>query len=283
MNIFKPLLALLSLTVVILTGCGDSGYQRDGSDWTYDGIPFAPLDPTTFQPLDSRFARDARSGYYRGSEIAGSEGRTFESLSDNEARDQNSVFYCDTYRKGQEYWAYQHLRMTRIPEADPPTYRVLGYNYSRDAAQVYFEGVAFPVKDVATFEPFNRRFARDAKRGYFERAEIPGSDGPTFSMADDMDLEYARDQKTVYHAHTETTEPNKPPHRIVRTLSGVDMQKFRALGRGYASDGTHVWFRGELLSEADAPSFNVGSESPTIGDAQDRKGAWEQGRRKPAS
>jgi len=278
----KLLLALFSSVAVLLTGCGNSGYREKGLAWAHDGIPFTPLDPKTFKPLDDNFARDAKSGYYMGTSVLNSDGPTFEALSDHEARDRNSVYYCDTYRKAQEYWAFKRLNIFRIPSAEPATYKVLTHGYARDADHVFYEGLPFEVRSVATFEPLNRRFARDEKRAYFEKVEIAGSDGATFAMVSDTDLEYARDKNAAYHARTETTEPNRPK-LIVKTLRGASVASLRTLGRGYASDGKHVWYRGEPMNDAEASSFVVEQSSTVSEDAHDRLGAWQGGRRKLAN
>ena len=49
------LLALLSL---LLSGCGDSGYEKRDGLWHYDGQPLRRLkQPDQFKPLKGPFAR----------------------------------------------------------------------------------------------------------------------------------------------------------------------------------------------------------------------------------
>ncbi len=274
------ILAVLLGLLFGLAGCDGGSYTRNGLQWSYDGKPFTPDDPKTFRALDKHFARDAKRGYCRGSAIEGSDGASFEALSDHEARDLRTVYYCDTYRKGQEYWTVRYVRATPIQDAHAPSYRVLGFGYARDRTRAYEDGVGFTVRDAASFEPLGSQFARDSERGYFARAEIPGSHGPTFSP---IDTAYARDRTSVYHGHIETGTPGKEPYPVVRTLRGADAAALRVLGRGYASDTAHVWYDGAPVLHADAASFAVVEDIASDIDANDRTGAWKQGRKSAAA
>lgn len=275
---------LMLSAMVAMQGCdGNPGYQRSSATgWRYGDAIFSPKDPATFQPLGQYFGRDSQQGYCRDSPVEGSDGVTFEALSEHEARDQHSVYYCDTYRKSQEYWAYQHLRITIIAGADTATYHSLAYGYARDRHRAYDQGKPFAVRDALSFEPLSRRFARDSQRGYFERAEIPGSHGPSFSLLLE-DEGYARDRRQAWHGHIEVNQPNREPFPIVRALRGVDLDTLRALGRGYAVDARQVWYQGVPLSQADAASFTVRSAMADNVDAQDRSHLWQEGRIVPAT
>ena len=270
-------IGLCALTA--LCGCdGSAGYQRDGGGaWRYDGAAFVPAEPGTFKPLSRWFARDARQGYYRGSAVEGSDGATFEALSEHEARDSRAVYYCDTYRKAQEYWAYQHLRIAAIPGADAASYRVLAHGHARDRVRAYDQGEPFAVRDAATFEALSPRFARDARRGYFEHAEIPGSDGASFVVMNEDDPGYARDHAHAWHGHIEVNQLNQGPHPVLRPLHGADMATLRALGRGYAADARQVWHQGLPLARADAATFAVRDDVTGDVDAHDRLHAWHRG------
>lgn len=223
--------------LVGLTGCGDSGYRRVGSEWHYGEHPVAPHDAASFRVLNDTFARDARRGYYRGGAVPGSDGTSFEALSEHEARDARAVYWADTYRNAQEYWSVRHLRIDELPQADPASYRVLGHGYARDRRRLWFEGQSFEARDLASFEPLNALFARDAQRGYYERTEIAGSDGPSFGMLDAHDLHYARDRRQVYYAWIDIdSEPNRARPRAI-VVRGADPASFRSLAGENAPDG----------------------------------------------
>ena len=270
--------------LVGLAGCdGSSGYRLHGGQWTHNGVEFTPEDAASFRVIDTLFARDARRGYYRGSAVPDSDGPTFGALSVHEARDRDAVYYCDTYRKGQEYWSIQHVRVERIRDADPASYRALSEGYARDAHRAYAEGIPFDVRDVATFEPLAADFARDAQRGYYARAEIAGSHGPSLAILDERDPSYARDRANVYHGRHETDRSDSRSRPVLRTLKQADPATLRVLGRGYAGDTRHIWYRGVLMKDVDATSFQVADSYVGEADASDRNGPWSAGRRLTAS
>lgn len=256
----------VAVSLLGLWGCdGGAGYQRQWTGgWTFGGTPFAPADPASFEPLGLYFGRDARQGYYRGSAVAGSDGR--------------AVYYCDTYRKAQEYWAYQYLRIAPIPGADAASYQVLDDGYARDRHRAYDQGQPFAVREPASFEPLNKRFARDAQRGYFEHAEIPDSHGASLVLLHEDDPGYVRDRSRAWHGAIEVNAPRSGAHPVLRLLRGADMATLHVLGRGYAADARQVWYRGELLKKADVATFEVQGDVTGDVDAQDRAHQWQQGR-----
>ena len=273
-------LGTLGTLLALLAGCGDDpGYTRKAGRWHHDEVPVAVADASSFQPLDARFARDAVQGYYRGQVIAGSHGPTFQVLSEHEARDRQAVYRGDTYRKAQEYWSIRHVRVEVIAGADPARYQVLGHGYARDDRQVWYEGRPFAVRDPASFRPLDSRFGRDAQRGYFDRAEVPGSHGPSFEVLADDGGSHARDRHRVYSAHIELNAPLKPPHAVVRVLAGANPATVRVPGRGYAVDGSRVWWRGQVVAGADAGSFQVLDRPDEQADARDAQSAYREGRR----
>ncbi len=264
-----------------LSGCDASGYRQRNGDWTHDGDRIAPLAPASFEPIDRLFARDALHGYYRGSVVDDSHGPSFEALSAHEARDRGAVYWCDTERRGQEYWSIRRVRISRIADADPVSYRVLGRGYARDARRVYDEGVPFDVRDPSSFEPMDAGFGRDRQRGYHVHAEIPGSDGATFATVNADDAAYVRDRQHVWYGFIDIDRPGGRPGPVVRLLRDADPAVVRVLGRGYAADASRVWYRGLPLPDADAASFRI--ETSFVGevDAFDRAGRWQYGRRVP--
>jgi len=281
-----PLALAMLLAVLAGAACDASGYRKSGGQWMHGDATFTPQDPASFKPLDDRFARDALRGYCRGSVVAESDGPSFAVVSANEARDRNGVYYCDTYRKGQEYWSIQHLRIHRIEGADAATYTSIGQGYARDRQRVYADGLPFEVRDPATFEPLAGGFARDSRRGYYARVEIPGSHGPSFESIDARDPAYARDRANVYYGHRDidaAREPNVRPRDVVRTLRGAEPAALRVLGRDYAADARHVWHRGRLIDGADAATFAIDDTFRGPADATDRSGAWQSGKQLAAS
>jgi len=275
----QALLAGLAISAG-LTACDNGGdYHRKGGRWHFDELPMQLADPASFKPLGRFFARDKQRGYYRDVAIADSDGATFEALSEHAARDSRHVYWADTYRKGQEYWAYQHLRVRVVAGAEPASYRALPHDYGRDARSAFHQGRAFAVRDPASFEVLDARFTRDAQRGYFERVEIAGSDGATFELIDVRDGRYARDRQQVFHTAPETQRPAgsglSPP--AVRVLRGANPATLQVLSRGYARDGVRVWWIGQPVAGVDAASFTVIDDYIQEHDAHDARGTYRQG------
>ena len=218
--------------------------------------------------------------------VAESDGASFVVVSENEARDNNYVYWCDTYRKGQEYWSIKHLRIDRIAGAHAATYTSLGKGYARDQQRVYADGVPFKVRDPATFEPLGGDFAHDAQRGYYARVEIPASHGPSFETIDERDVAYARDRANGYYGYRDIDslrEANARPRDLVRRLRGAEPAALRVLGGGYAADTRQVWHRGQPVAGADASSFAINESYQGPADANDKSGAWQDGKRVVAS
>lgn len=259
-------------------------WQRGEGGWAYDGTPFETADAATLVPLDSRFARDSVQGYYRGTPIPGSHGPSLEVLGENEIRDRQAVYWADTYRKGQEYFLVRHNRVETIAGADPARYQVLKWGYGRDGSHAYHEGRRLKgVRDAASFEVLTPRLSRDARRAYFEDVEIPDSDGASFEIIDIYEPEWVRDRQRAWHVRFGQPEPGQPHRREVQQLKQVKPAALRPLGRQYAGDGQHVWWRGRLLQDAQAATFAVidtdAASSPAQGDARDARGLFERGRR----
>jgi len=200
----------------------------------------------------------------------------------------------------------KHSRVTVLEGADPATFRYLDFDYARDKARVFYEGVAFPVKDVDTFELIDRAFARDRVTGYYQQHPIPGSDGSSFMRIDDR---YSRDAKQVFHSTLEPRGTN--PIRRSKPLKGALPETFKVLGvGGYAADSAQVYYRGEVVTRevasfqllergyaktatrvyydgkpvpgADAASFATLEQLTDTADAKDRSGSYKEGRRTQA-
>ena len=272
--------ALLSL--VGLGACASetaSAWKRTEGRWAYDGTPFDAADPETLKAIDGHFAVDASQAYYRGTPVSGSDPATFEVIGEHHARDRRAVYWCDTYRKGQDYFMVRYVRVERIPDADPTTYRELKYEYGADRRRAYKAGQLLrAVRDPASFVVLTPRLSHDTARAYFEDIEIPDSDGATFEIIDVHDDAWVRDRVHAWHVRSGQAARGEPVTREVRLLDGAQPQLLRALGKEYATDGARLWWRGTAVAGADLPSFATldGADSA---DARDARGSFARGAR----
>ena len=250
------------------------------------------------------FHQKEGSWYYRDLRIEDADGKSFSVINDNYAKDKDRVYFADTYRKGQEYYTVKHSRLRVLNGADPTTFRILSYDYSRDKSSVFYEGVAFPVKDIETFELIDREYARDRVTAYYRQRPIPGSDGSTFAI---IGQGYSKDAKRIFYSGLPPGEHNRD-HRLM--VKGARPESFKVLSGGYAIDAAQVYYRGELLTrevasftllnggyaksatrvyfmgkripDADAASFETLERDTGTADAKDRNAQYRHGERVPA-
>ncbi len=246
--VFTLLACLLPL---LLSGCGDSGYEKRSGVWHYDDQPIRRKLAEPFKPIKGAFARDAEVGYYRGSPIAESDGPTFEPLDDHYARDKLNAYFCDTYRKGQEVYTHKYSRVILLEGVAPGSFRVLKDRYARDDTKLFFEGGHVPVKDINTFEILSSDFQRDRVTGYYMRRPIPGSDGSTFAVVDDG---YSKDKAGIYYS-SHDRDDGAMRYKTLR-IAGASPASFVAKGAGYAVDAQQAYHSGKVLTQ-DVASFKV--------------------------
>lgn len=213
---------------------------------------------------------------YRDTAIPEADAKTFVVLSDHYAKDRTHVWYADTYRDGREYYTIAHPRVVPIAEADPATFRMLARDIAKDGAAVYDEGKRMRVRDVATFELMDYGFARDRHAGYCYVTEIRGSDGPSFMG---VDAYYAKDRSRAYYCTYETDPVTHLPHARIVPLAEGRVASFRAIEQGYAVDDRAVYYRGEVMPDADVATFTVLGAPDNGADAKDGRNRYAMGRK----
>jgi hypothetical protein len=263
--------------LLMLFGCGSrpGPYQKKAGVWYFGDLRVAEKGPQGFVPLSGPFAKSSTAGYYRGRAIPDSDAPSFAALSEHYAKDKRHVFYCDTFRKGQEYYAILHDRTVILEGADAATFQNLTGGYGRDAARVYFEGVAFSVQDAASFTVLEYSFAKDRFTGYYLQEPIAGSDGPTFTG---IDNHYAKDKDHVFYSWLNTGGSGSAAVKTV-ALDGAQPAGFVALDSGYAKSGDIVFYQGHPVHGASAATFTVQTGLPGGADARDDQALYALGRK----
>ncbi len=245
----RPRLALLACCVLLAAACEKS--------------------PPPFAKVDGRWQ-------YRGSAIPDADAASFVVLSEHYAKDRAHVWYADTYRDGREYYTVAHPRVVVLQEADPATFRYLSRDIAKDANAVYDEGKRLQVRDVATFELMDYGFARDRHAGYCHVHEIPGSDGASFTG---VDAYYARDRRRAYYCAWETDGGARPAYARIVPVADGRVASFRALEQGYAVDDRVVYYRGDVVPDADLATFTVLGAPENGADARDARNRYRMGQR----
>ena len=229
-----------------LFGCsGESNYHKKAGKWHYDGAPVDSVDePVNLKVIDKYFAKDDKSGFYRGSRIYhdndASDAATFEALNTWYAKDKFRVYYCDTARDSKEYWSIKRNVILTITEADAATFRLFSDGYTaRDKKHLFQENKIVPVRDLESYEILEHAFTKDKLRAYYRTTEIPGSDGLSFAV---LDAHYAKDKSKIYFVSG---------FYIGGSIKGVRYESFKALGDGYATDGSNAYYAGAVLTKRD--------------------------------
>ncbi len=215
-----PFLPIALFIVILITGC-ERGYKVEEGQVLYiiwdtgsgkRELIIADADPITFQILrHSAYAKDASRGYYKGKPISPIDPDTFESINSFHARDKDQAYYADkaipsshgpTFRVIKGNWAKDaqavYYQTKRVESAKPVTFEVIGGfldSWARDGHSYFFREMAVPA-DYATFQILDGGWARDAGRIYYETRAVPEADPETFALVKSTYI--ARDKNGFY-------------------------------------------------------------------------------------
>lgn len=214
----------LMLTSVIISGCAAPSYYIADNEVKYVYYDYGG----TIKRIETSVGADPK---------------TFKPISNWDSfygKDANSVF--NGYLK--------------IKNADPKTFTPLNESFSKDSKRVFY-GSKCEIKgaDNKTFTPINSYMAKDKFRvykyifnnGYSCKSAlniIPSTDTRTFQLLNSF---YSKDKNAVFF-------DNKP-------VNEANPATFKAFNEWYStsfgSDDKHVFYRGELIEQADPNSFLV--------------------------
>ena len=216
----------------------NNGYAWDENATRFTGKPIEQADAQTFAvleykiPSDSRplpfgfgvkpqhhYAKDKNTVYYRGQVISDAKSDSFEMVSFDCAKDEIAV-YCHGNKVTTPIDAASFAYLYQPDSISAtPYYRDKSrvYHYSTDQDLNAVEG-ADP--DSFTFGKYGR-YAVDKTSVFFDSKIIKGSDGPSFSVLKNTTLAYVKN-KTLY-----------------------------------AKDKNQVYFRGQVIPQANPEMFTV--------------------------
>jgi hypothetical protein len=114
---------------------------------------------------------------------------TFKVLSGEYTADKNKVYY--KWISGPDFWVVE------IPDADPVTFEVLGFNLAKDKNHVWREDEKLPGADAKTAKSIAKgRVWADANHVWTDRRIVEGADPKT--LVPYGDGHHYRDDKQVY-------------------------------------------------------------------------------------
>ncbi len=208
------------------------GYAKKGGHIIFNG---QRIDRAGSQDID-KFSKTVRRPLTLAQNV---DVNSFKALSSSYTKDKNKVYY--RWVSPGRFWVVE------LPNANPATFEVLGFELARDDRQMWSYGS--PISgDVATAEivldnsgtPNTFRVWKDKDRVYYNGIMVmQNADPNTFRH---LDQGYYRDDKNVYWSN--------------ELLNGADPETFKTYGDvPYAADKNHVWRGSKIIKNADAPSF----------------------------
>lgn len=252
----------LSMGVLLLNGCGKSGFQLD------HGKP----------AIVAVNASEGRRVRY----IPGADAASFKPL-DN-ADDTEVAYASDVTRV---YIAMYNYDAMPVESAHPATFTILTKDgaYTADKDRVYWFGVELAGADPTTFRVVKSPCAVDSQRAYIGITPLEVHSVENFEVlqVDSFESPIAnRDQ------HLVVKDPNKAYvsswsrdgvayYWGATELEGADYDSLVLLNEFYAKDKATVYFKGKPIRRADADSFMV--VGPGSISARDKGGEFESGQR----
>lgn len=199
--------------------------------WVPDVLTITPIekaDSESFEVLNDFYTKDKNAVYFKGKPIPDATPQSFIAFYLDVAKDQNHVYHEDQ----------------KIPGLDAPTYEFLDKNpefltgdyYSRDKNGVYWKAKKIPEADLETFERFtsNDDFAID-KNGVYKRG--------VFIPRINLNRRYIKAGDIIIFAN--------------KYFLDADADTFIALTNEYGKDKNHVFWRSEVIEEADLETFEA--------------------------
>ncbi len=163
-------------------------------------------DSGSFEILDYYYAKDNNYVYWHGDTMEEADSATFEVLGYDLAKDKNHVYYEDRiidvadpdtfeviylddyleFAKDKNYVFFVFVGIGRsavlytINDADPGSFKILGYHYAKDKSFVYYRGRVVDVADPDTFQLLDHIYAKDKNYVYKYGKIVEGEDPETF-------------------------------------------------------------------------------------------------------
>ncbi len=154
-----------------------------------------------------------------------------------------------------------------MPQADVPTFQILGYGYAKDRFNVYLDGQVLRYVDPQTFRLFNPNNQPGYSNQHGQAEQYQGYIQPG----------RGHDHEQSERGHGDAYHPNDSYHngyahpigylvnrnevffdgRLIKDASG---SSFKDLGQGYGKDAFRVYYYGERISDASSSSFKVLSD-----------------------
>jgi len=198
-------------------GFPESSYGRDKNLVYYNGKVIKGADSKSFTRLRTYYSMDDRFVYYNGTQLSRDPDH-FVFIDDMVQKDRKHVyrggwiisddpenFQFITAIDGFSYYRDHKgvlVNSTRLPGANPETFKALRYGYSHDSSQVYqVDGMIAKVIEGAIpsgFAVFNTYYSHDTEHVFWKGKTLPGADPATFAILN-TEVHCSRDARHAYH------------------------------------------------------------------------------------
>lgn len=237
-----------------------NGYGRDNNHAWFQGETFTVKDVSTLKSIDQNFANDNVQAYLNCKPIVGSDGKTFQLIDRNFAKDTSHIYYYAFDGEGK-------YNICKLP-CDVKTFEIIDYHYSKDKNNVFFLGFTINGADAASFKVLLSGYSKDRNAVYFQSEKISGVNPAAFEVYKEnesfsQDVAYAKDNIFVY------VDDKK--------LIDADVTTFKLLGENYGSDNKHVFYKTQMVNDANPATFNVNPHDVGDADAEDAANKFHEG------
>lgn len=237
------------LVVGLLSGCREggfrlTGYQKSGGNWVFvtwnEGSgrvahTVEGADSETFEiVLKDEYAKDTKSVYFKAKRIEDADPSTFKVETEHPyvyGSDKNRVWLEDIVVRG----------------ADPDTFEMLTFPYSRDRSQIYCGTLPMKIQNVDSFEVLD---GGSSLRTQFKKGNWLKEQYDEVDVSQDNPLctgdGWARDDQAYYCGAFEVKD--------------ADYGSFTILNRIYSKDKSRVYWHWMPMPQADAKTFQVRDE-----------------------
>ena len=223
---------------------GNSNYRKDNNYVYYGTDIVSGADPNTFSIIDDQFAKDKTRVYSGGDLLEDSDSNTF--VVGPIPHDKFNVYLhliCED-----NVWA---LCYRKIQSADPVTFQLLTYGFSKDKNHVFYGTKIIPEADVSTFAihdggKYGYTYGYDKDKIFVRGYERIGIIRKKCNILDQIRGYYLKCDDNVYY--------------VDKLLSGADVKTMIPVGvtSNYAKDSKSVYFDGEIVVGADSETFTIG-------------------------
>lgn len=239
-----------------------SGYAKDRLHGFFGSKLFIVKDIASLTGINSHFSKDDVQAYYNCRPLTGSDGKTFELINDYYAKDTNHLYFCKPLETPKE-------SVLVIP-CNRAGFTLLEYPFSKDDAKVFYENLVINGAGAASFTVLENGYSKDNSAVYIETRRIAGADPASFEIFKDdgqltQDDYYSRDKVGIYW--------------FDKKITCTALAAFKALGHGYATDGMNVFYKTNIINNAEVQSFKVYPHDFGDADAEDGHTKYHSGKR----